>query len=337
MRNMFKLMNEKLTAGEDLVLVTVIASSGATPRGTGARMLIGKEGRLIGTIGGGAVEFRSEKIAAEILDSKHSAEHNFSLTKDDIKNLGMICGGTVDVFFRYIPAGDQETIALAKEAENRFAKRHDLWLISDIANNGRLALWSKADGSFGFDIPDAVLQTLSREPLRIKEKDIDMYSEQIASSGRVYIFGCGHVGQALVPVLAGVGFRCVAADDRPEFADKKLFPEAEEVMLIDLNNIAESIEIGPEDYVCVMTRGHSHDTAVQAQAMRTPACYIGVIGSRHKIAGVQAELRKQGFNDEDFARVTTPIGLAIKAETPAEIAISIAAQMIEVRAMRSKY
>ena len=71
--------------------------------------------------------------------------------------------------------------------------------------------------------------------------------------------------------------------------------------------------------------------------MRTPACYIGVIGSKYKIAGVQAELRKQGFNDEDFARVKTPIGLPIKAETPAEIAISIAAQMIEVRATRSKY
>ncbi|NLM15611.1 MAG: XdhC family protein [Clostridiaceae bacterium] len=336
MRNLFKLMGESLKAGEDFVLVTVIASSGSTPRGSGARMLVGKKGRLAGTIGGGTVEYRSEQIAAEILKNKRSGEHNFTLTKDDVENLGMICGGAVGVFFLYIPAGDQETISLAKEVEKRFDQGQDIWLISDLSGDGRLAIWSKAGGSFGFDIPQTVLESLSRQPVRIKEADIDMYAEQIGSSGKVYIFGCGHVGQALVPALASVGFRCVAADDRPEFADKKLFPDAEDVMVIDLENIAEKIKIGPEDYVCIMTRGHSHDTIVQAQVLRTPACYIGVIGSKYKIAGVQAELRKQGFDEKDFARITTPIGLAIKAETPAEIAISICAQMIELRATRSK-
>ncbi|HHT25515.1 MAG TPA: XdhC family protein [Clostridiaceae bacterium] len=336
MRNMFKLMSESLAAGEDLVLVTVIASSGSTPRGSGARMLVGKKGRLAGTIGGGAVEYRSEQIAAEILERKRSGEHNFTLTKDDVENLGMICGGAVEVFFHYIPAGDQATISLVNEVEKRFNQDQDIWLISDIAGDGRLAIWSKASGSFGFDIPEIVLKSLSRQPARIKAASIDMYAEQIASSGKVYIFGCGHVGQALVPALASVGFRCIAADDRPEFADKSLFPDAEDVLLVDLENIAEKIEIGPEDYVCIMTRGHSHDTIVQAQVLRTPACYIGVIGSKYKIAGVQAELRKQGFSKTDFARITTPIGLAIKAETPAEIAISICAQMIELRATRSK-
>jgi xanthine dehydrogenase accessory factor len=336
MRNMFKRMAENLAAGEDLVLVTVIASSGSTPRGSGARMLVGKKGRLAGTIGGGAVEYRSEQIAAEILENKRSGEHDFDLTKDDVKNLGMICGGAVGVFFHYIPAGDPETIALANEVEKRFEQGQDIWLISDLAKEGRLAVWSKAGGSFGFDLPQAVLESLSRQPARVKTADTDMYAEQIGSSGKVYIFGCGHVGQALVPALASVGFRCVAADDRPEFADKTLFPDAEDVLLIDLENITEKITIGPEDYVCIMTRGHSHDTIVQAQVLRTPACYIGVIGSKHKIAGVQAELRRQGFDETDFVRITTPIGLAIKAETPAEIAISICAQLIERRATRSK-
>ena len=99
--------------------------------------------------------------------------------------------------------------------------------------------------------------------------------------------------------------------------------------------VCEKVAIGPEDYICIMTRGHAYDTIVQAQALRTPACYIGVIGSKAKTAGVQRQLRTMGFTDEDFARITTPIGLDIKAETPAEIAISIAAQMIEVRAGRN--
>lgn len=336
MRDMFKLMRQSLVAGEDLVLVTVIASSGSTPRGSGARMLVEKNGRIAGTIGGGAVEYKSEQIAAEILDNKCSGEHDFTLTKDDVKNLGMICGGAVGVFFHYIPAGDAATIALADEAEKRFEQGRDIWLITDIANGGRMAIWSKPDGGCGFDLPPAVLESLSRQAVRIKVDNVDMYAEQIGSSGKVYIFGCGHVGQALVPALASVGFRCIAADDRPEFADKALFPQAEDVLVIDLENIAEQISIGAEDYVCIMTRGHSHDTVVQAQVLRTPARYIGVIGSKHKTAGVQAELRKQGFDEKDFARITTPIGLAIKAETPAEIAISICAQMIELRAAGSK-
>ena len=89
MRNMLKTMNKLLTSGEALVLVTVIASSGATPRGAGARMLVGKQGRVCGTIGGGAVEYRSEQIAAKVLAEQTSLGHDFSLTKDDVQNLGI--------------------------------------------------------------------------------------------------------------------------------------------------------------------------------------------------------------------------------------------------------
>ena len=102
MREMLKTMRQRLLAGEELVMVTVIASSGATPRGAGARMLVGKEGRVCGTIGGGAVEYRSEKIAGEVLREKNSRGHDFTLTKDDVQNLGMICGGACNVFFHYL-------------------------------------------------------------------------------------------------------------------------------------------------------------------------------------------------------------------------------------------
>ena len=93
MREMLKTIAKHLTQGEELVLVTVIASSGATPRGAGARMLVGENGRICGTIGGGAVEFRSEQIAASVLREKSSRGHDFTLTRDDVQNLGMICGG----------------------------------------------------------------------------------------------------------------------------------------------------------------------------------------------------------------------------------------------------
>jgi len=336
MRQMFKDMSALLKEGRDLVLVTVIASSGSTPRGAGARMLIADSGRVCGTIGGGAVEYRSEHIAAQVLKDKRSGEHDFTLTKDDVQNLGMICGGAVNVFFRYISANDAETIAVAEKAEELFARGDDLWLLSDIGNGGSLGLYCPQNGFMGIDAPQWLSAKLSRHPGRLIQDGRDIYAEQINSSGRVYIFGCGHVAQELVPVLSHVGFRCVALDDRPEFAKPELFPTAEEVMLIDFEHISDYITVTQEDYACVMTRGHAFDAVVQAQMLKTPACYIGVIGSAAKKAGVYAKLKEEyGFADEEFERIKSPIGLDIKAETPAEIAISIAGEMIELRARRN--
>lgn len=333
MRNMLKMMRERLLADEAVVLVTVTASSGATPRGAGARMLIGKEGRLCGTIGGGAVEYRSEQIALQVLEQKVSGHHDFSLTRDDVENLGMICGGAVNVFFHYIPVGDGDTIALTGEAERLFAEGEALWLLSNIGDGGALSLYSKQGGFFGYSCPEWMTKHLSQQPKRVQLDGADFCVEQINGAGRVYIFGCGHVSQELEPVLTHVGFRCVVLDDRPEFARRELFPMAEEVLLIDFAKIAESVSIGPEDYVCVMTRGHAFDTIVQAQVLKCNPCYVGVIGSKKKAAGVRLVLKEQyRLTDAELDRVTTPIGIDIDAETPAEIAISIAAQMIQKRA-----
>ncbi len=328
MREMLKTMKTYLEQGEDLVLVTVIASSGATPRGAGARMLIGSQGRICGTIGGGAVEYRSEAIARTVLESKSSYGHDFTLTKDDVQNLGMICGGACNVFFHYIPAHDPATITLAAEAEVRFAEGSDLWLISDIAAGGTLSLTDKSNA--------ALAEHLTRHPHRLQEEGKDLYIEQINTSGRVYIFGGGHVAQELVPVLHHVGFRCVVMDDREAFANKDLFPGAEEVILGDFRKISDYCTIGGEDYVCVMTRGHAYDTVVQAQVLKCRPTYCGVIGSKFKAAGVRKTLQEEyGLVEEELDLVTTPIGLNIKGETPAEIAISIAAQMILHRAERN--
>ena len=308
MREMFKILSERMEEGLDTVLVTVVASSGSTPRGAGSRMLVGKEGRLCGTIGGGNVEHRSREIAQQVLVDKNSHEHDFQLNRSDVENLGMICGGNVNVYFRYIDHTDEDVISLCKEAEKLFEEGSDIWL----TEGEKLSLYTS------------------------KPETAD-FCEQINSSGRVYIFGCGHVGQALAPVLDFVGFHVTVCDDRPEFAKKELFPCTCDVKLIDFENIADSITITENDYVCVMTRGHAFDAVVQGQVLKTPACYVGVIGSAHKKAGVCKRLVEEfGVDEKELDRIVSPIGLDIKAETPAEIAISVAAQMIEVRALKNR-
>lgn len=333
MKEMLKQMKKYLENGEDLVLVTVLASSGSTPRGAGAHMLVGQDGRIAGTIGGGAVEHRAEQVARKVLEDKASLAQDFVLNKNDVQSLGMICGGDVSVFFSYIPPGDKDTLSTIQQAESSFSANEDLWMLCDLKRNGRMSLYAPSLGLTDKELPKEIIRQLRRRPQRIQKNHRDLYTEQIASAGRVYIFGCGHVGQELEPVLSHLGFRCTVLDDRPEFANRKLFLTAEEVKCIDFHHISDSVKIQKEDYVCVMTRGHAFDTIVQAQVIPCRPCYLGVIGSRTKTAKVRQTLMEEyGFSEEDLNLVTAPIGLPIQSETPAEIAISIAAQMIQVRA-----
>ena len=297
MRTLFQIIQQEFQKGNDLVLASIVASSGSTPRGAGSRMLVGKKGRIAGTIGGGSVEYRAELMALDILEKKESCEHEFRLNRKDVENIGMICGGDVTAFFQYLDHNDPIIMELAVTAETLYKERKDFWLICD--------------------------------------ETCDLFTEQIGTSGTVYVFGGGHVSQKLVPILASVDFHCIVLDDRPEFTDPALFPDAAETILCDFDHLDQSISITDADYCCVMTRGHAYDTIVQAQLLATPACYIGVIGSLAKRAGVFHRLVEEyGIDERELDRIITPVGLNIKAETPAEIAISITGQMIQVRAER---
>ena len=288
MRELFAQLGRTLAAGESAVVVTVTASSGSVPRGAGARMLVTRAGRVRGTIGGGAVEHQAELTAREALAEGRCRQENFQLRPNEVRDLGMICGGDVTVDFHVFPACDPVALAVVEEVEKRYQAGRPAWLILTAAG-GRAAMSLWGDGVLaGAPVPEEV--------------------------------------------LAAVEFRCVVLEDREEFARRELFPGAADVRLADLGRVAEAAAITAEDYVVIMTRGHRDDLLIQAQALRTPARYIGVIGSARKKAGVFDQLRRQGFTDQDLARITTPIGLSIQARTPAEIAVSIAAQLIQVRA-----
>lgn len=153
---------------------------------------------------------------------------------------------------------------------------------------------------------------------------------------RVYVFGAGHVSQQLVPVLAHVGFDCMVLDDREEFANRDCFPQAEEVRICDFKHLEETADITETDYVVIMTRGHEWDYVAQSYALRRKPHYIGVMGSRHKIAFVTKRLLEDGFSLEEIQSCHMPIGTEIQAETPEEIAISIAGELIQTRARARK-
>ncbi len=147
-----------------------------------------------------------------------------------------------------------------------------------------------------------------------------------------FLFGAGHVSQQLAKLTHMVGFRTVVLDDRAEFANQVRFPEADEILLpAQFEKAFSGLTVDPHSFIVILTRGHSHDRTVLAQALRTQAGYIGMIGSHRKRDTIYRSLREEGFTTADLDRVHCPIGLDIGGETPEEIAVSIAAEMIEVR------
>ena len=335
MKKLLGTLQHELTCGNDVVMVTIIASSGSTPRGAGARMLVGRTGLLCGTIGGGAVEYRAQHLADQALMNKSSGMQRFELNKNDVASLGMVCGGAVTLYFQYLSATDTQTARMCQTACELLGTNKNLWFVTDVSEgkNGQIGIYSEETGFVNIDHPPAPQAVKNA---RYQEQQTDgghtFYIEQIMKGGRVLIFGGGHVARQLVPVLAPLGFSCLVMDDRPEFADKKYFMQADDVILGDFTQIDRSVIITAEDYVVVMTRGHQYDTIIQAQALGTPARYIGVIGSAAKRHAVNAQLREMGHTEEAITRIKTPIGMSIKAETPEEIAVSIAGELILTRA-----
>ena len=309
MNGIFTTLLYEMEKRHDTVLCTIIADSGSTPRGKGAQMLVGETGLLSGTIGGGAVEGGAIDLGQTLLRERRSAIHEYKLRHNDGEDIGMVCGGDVTVHLQFIAAGDPVWKELAGSVLHRIALRQPGVLVLAL-DGGAPALQ---------DAPETDSAHIAL-PLPIGERAI--------------LFGAGHCSLALCPLLTTVGFRVTVVDDRPELVTKERFPTADAVICCDLDRVAETVPIGEEDYVVVMTNGHSHDFAVQEQVLRGKYAYIGVIGSRAKTASVNARLREAGISEAAIASVHTPIGTAIKAVTPEEIAVSIAGEMICVRATR---
>ena len=333
MKELFETARKSMEKKQDLVFVTTISSSGSSPRGAGSKMLVLENGTSYGTIGGGNVEYVSIQHAREVLKQKQSCTRGFALHPDQVADLGMICGGDVVIFFQYISWENQDFYDLCTRILKSWDKNENTWLIFDITEETvwKAGLYEEQEGLTGLGIsdPSPLLQTKAVQKVLDGRK---YYCEPLVQKGRVYIFGGGHVAQALVPVLARLEFRCVVFDDREAFSNPQVFPEAEQCILGDFNRISDYLSIQPQDYVCIMSRGHQYDYLIQKQILTTPAYYIGVMGSRKKKEVIRQKLLADGFSQEDISRITTPIGLDILAETPEEIAVSIAGQLIAERA-----
>ena len=339
MLELFQGMREELQHGRPVVLCSVINSFGSTPRSSGAKMAVLQDGRVLGTIGGGAVEYQATLLAKGMGPGDGAFEKFFSLTPGQLADIGMICGGDVKLYFQYIYGGGGETLRLLDAVIAALSGNTPAWLITEIRHDTQLNMGLLHDETglhFLKNVPLAQAQQWATSRGALVEGAETYFIEPLVQKGMTYIFGGGHVAQELVPVLANTDFRTVIFEDREAFAKEELFRGVSRCVLGDFSDIEECITIQPEDHVVIVTRGHLQDLMVLKQVLKTPANYIGMMGSRSKIAAIHGFLTDAGFDETDIARIHNPIGLPILAQTPAEIAISIAAELIRHRANERK-
>lgn len=316
MKYLMEKVKEQVLMGNACYLVALIESEGSTPRSSGAFMLVNKNGFVAGTVGGGGMEY------AAVLEAQNKlveGETKSFLKRYDLTTAaGMACGGYCSLQFCYLPAV-QETDMLAEYILFRLKGKYPWWLLIPLGE-GDIRV---EEGLF-----------IKKHKGFYEQDGKEYYAEQYNYDGRVFIFGAGHVARELVPLLSHLGFKCVVIDDREEFAKPELFPTAHKVLLADYTKLNEVCKLHCMDYAVVMTRGHVHDANCERFLLTTPVPYIGVMGSKNKAKLARETLLSEGYSEKQLARIKTPIGLDIGSETPAEIAVSIAAQLIEVRSKR---
>ncbi|MBR5571279.1 MAG: xanthine dehydrogenase accessory protein XdhC [Oscillospiraceae bacterium] len=315
MKTVFSALRRAITEQVDTVLVTVLSSTGSAPRGTGAQMLVGPCGLLAGTVGGGAVEGRAIEEAVRLLREGGSTEsQSYPLhpsLKDDI---GMVCGGDMTLLLSPVPCADPQWQTAVEPIIARLEARQ-----------GGI-VWMALSGSAAPFITDSGAAT----------PHDGYFPVEMPSVQRVVVFGAGHISRALVPLLRMVDFSVTVYDDRPEFAVSEAFPHAESVLCGSYESIDDTLPLYPDDFIVVLTSGHHFDFEVLHQVLRHDFPYVGVIGSATKTQAVNKRLWAAGIPKEATDRVHTPIGLAIGAVTPEEIAISITGELISVRAALRK-
>ena len=256
-------------------------------------------------------------VAARVVSTKGSAPRHrdaIMLMREDGMTVGTVGGGLLEA----------ETEKLCRQLleKKEGSLTHEFMLDEKRKELGALEMGCGGDAVIQIDY--------------ISAADPGSIVEDIKTKDRAYIFGGGHVAKALDPVLRHVDFDTYIIDDRAEYANRERFPEAAEIIVCsDFDHCFDEIEPDENSYIIIVTRGHKGDLTVLRQALQKPYAYLGMIGSRRKNSLLFDQLRSEGVSEETLNQIHAPIGLEIGSETPEEIGVSIAAEMIQVRAGRT--
>jgi xanthine dehydrogenase accessory factor len=346
MDDVFREANRLLEQREPFVLATVVGTKGSTPQKPGAKLLVRPDGAIVGTLGGGCVEAEVWQAAKQILAEGGSPTvESFTLTDELAAESGLVCGGTMRILIdpvRPEPFVDRVARAIAAaQAGGPAVGLATLTRSVDAAPVGTKLL-VHADGQREGTLGTPTLDDLAAEHLlariwkpiveRVRSAEgAEILVETFGAPPTVLIAGAGHIARALAPLARMMGFRVIVVDDRPDFANAERFPDADTIIVADHVAGIERAGVTPNTYIVIATRGHKEDDAATGAAVRSPAGYVGLVGSKRKSLLIFESLLAEGVPLERLRQVRAPVGLDIGARTPEEIALSIMAEIVMVR------
>lgn len=313
-RDVWQLAHALLDAGQTAVLLLVLESEGSSPGRQGFKMVVGPDGQLAGSVGGGIMEHKLVEKARDMLrkgESEPFIKRQIHSKSARANQSGMICSGEQRLVLIPLQVSELPVIASILQA-------------MDASSPGTIRV---DRGGLQFDAAPA------ERPYAFQYTSDDAwrYAEKIGYKDTVHIIGGGHVGLATSRIFAQLDFRVVVYDDRPGLNTMATNKWAHERIVTPYEGLADYIPEGPQHFVVVMTFGYrGDDVAVRALLGRSYA-YFGMMGSKAKVAQLIDGLKADGFAARDIAALRTPIGLPINSRTPAEIGISVAAEVIAVR------
>ena len=348
MPQIYKRLLKELSEGRPAVYAMIIRQSGSAPRSCGTRFLICRDGDMVGSIGGGIFESSVIKAAGGLMGHDEAMIVDFDMTGDMPVQTDMICGGSVEVLVRGITPDNSETRTVLSAVESTISKNENGILVTGpLPEKGYTAkvenfFYSSQSQTCG-SISDngyvrefisqragALLKSNALQLMYLGSKNLAIVAEPLFTIPSVIIFGAGHISACLAPLLSMVDFRVIVVDDRNEFANRIRFPKVNEIVVSDFRECFDLLDFSNDTYSVIVTRGHIHDQAVLKQVLKRPGCYVGMIGSSRKRDVIYEALIKEGISDELLRKVHAPIGLNIGAQSPEAIAISIAAEIIQV-------
>ena len=348
MKEVFHEAVNLLQKGDPVVVATVIRTKGSTPQKPGAKLLVRNDGSGVGTLGGGCVEGDIWFAAKQLLKKGGAPQYKeYPLNEELAAEDGLVCGGTM--YFLIDPVYQpQDYLPFAKEIDGAYNGDDAVALASLVrpAEGSQAPLGAKlfirengtTQGSLGDPGLDRdaaksaqKLMVHGTNEYVIANNGAEYFLEAYTTPPQLVICGGGHVSKAIAPLAKTLGFRLFITDDREEFANKQRFPEADMVVALKPEEALPQLPINPNTFIVVATRGHRFDNVALAAAARTPARYVGLMGSRRKTILIYEDLVRSDLPIERIKEIRSPVGLDIHARTPEEIAVSIMAEVLMFR------
>ncbi len=354
MKNIFLQIPDKLHSDIPLVLATVVATRGSTPQKPGSSALFDSRGLLSGTVGGGIVEGKVQKIAERAILSSGSGLYYFDLGNDISNTEEAICGGEITIL---VDANLSNSLQVLDQLNQSLAMRIPGVLITMVTGSEEEDVTIKRYWMSATYTPVLPVEVLSRVEPEVKklfsEKNPSGFSNiETGITGEagssvffiqsffppdlLIIAGAGHIGRALAHLASLLDFEVTVIDDRPEFANRENIPEADHIIVSDIGKAMDEYTTGKSTYAVIVTRGHKDDASALKPCFGKELAYIGMIGSRNKIAAMRLKFVDNGWATPDqWEKIHAPVGLAINSQTVQEIAVSIAAELIMIRKGKS--